>query len=140
MISGRRYKVIICVVNFLKKLDYLRRLGFLIGFFAVLFILSNEIIKYLFIDENIVLIQIKNLLLISALILSVPCILIRIKKIREFISYRKVFICLDIIFLIFAFLSELLFDINNEIENGRIIDGYIFGVFITILNTFFETE
>lgn len=140
MVSGRRYKAIICVVNFLKKLDYLRRLGFLIGFFAVLFIFSNGIIKYLFIDENIVLIQIKNLLLISTLILSVPCILIRIKKIREFISYRKVFICLDIIFLIFAFLSELLFDINNEIANGRIFDGYIFGVFITILNTFFETE
>lgn len=138
MVSGRRYKAIICVVNFLKKLDYLRRLGFLIGFFAVLFIFSNGIIKYLFIDENIVLIHIRNLLLISALILSVPCILIRIKKIREFISYR--FICLDIIFLIFAFLSELLFDINNEIANGRIIDGYIFGVFITILNTFFETE
>lgn len=140
MVSGRRYKAIICVVNFLKKLDYLRRLGFLIGFFAVLSILSNGIIKYLFIDENIVLIQIKNLLLIFALILSVPCILIRIKKIREFISYRKVFICLDIIFLIFTFLSELLFDINNKIANGRIIVGYIFGVFITILNTFFETE
>lgn len=140
MVSGRRYKAIICVVNFLKKLDYLRRLGFLIGFFAVLFLLSNEIIKYLFIDKNIILIQVKNSLLITALILSVPCILIRIKKIRKFISYRKVFICLDIIFLIFAFLSELLFDINNEITYWRIIDGYIFGVFITILNTFFETE
>lgn len=91
MVSGRRYNAIICVVNFLKKLDYLRRLGFLIGFFAVLFILSNEIIKYLFIDENIILIHIKNLLLISALILSIPCILIRIKKIREFISYTKNF-------------------------------------------------
>lgn len=140
MVSGRRYKAIICVVNFLKKLDYLRRLGFLIGFFAVLFLLSNEIIKYLFIDKNIILIQVKNSLLITALILSVPCILIRIRKIREFISYRRIFICLDIIFLIFAFLSELLFDINNEIANGRIFDGYIFGVFITILNTFFETE
>ena len=140
MVSGRRYKAVICVVNFLKKLDYLRRLGFLIGFFAVLFLLSNEIIKYLLIDKNIILIQVKNTLLITALILSVPCILIRIKKIRKFISYRKVFICLDIIFLIFAFLSELLFDINNEIANVRIIDGYIFGVFITILNTFFETE
>ena len=140
MVSGRRYNAIICVVNFLKKLDYLRRLGFLIGFFAVLFILSNEIIKYLFIDENIILIHIKNLLLISALILSIPCILIRIKKnTRVYFIYKK-FLYLDIIFLIFAFLYELLFDINNEITYWRIIDGYIFGVFITILNTFFETE
>ena len=140
MDSIRRCNIIICIVTFLKELDYFHRLGFLTGFFAVLFLLSNIIIRYLLIDEYIILIQIKNLLLFAASILSIPCILMRIKKIREFILYTKIFIYLDIIFLIFAFLSELLLDFNKEIPNGKFVDGYVFGVFIAILGTFFETE
>ena len=102
--------------------------------------MSNIIIRYLLIDEYIILIQIKNLLLFAASILSIPCILMRIKKIREFILYTKIFIYLDIIFLIFAFLSELLLNFNKKIPNGKFVDGYVFGVFIAILGTFFETE